>query len=144
MATARDILATARNRVFQRHKTLGGNLTAERQKPGSNQRSLAHAALRLSNEGVPAATNEDLQYDWPPAGAFDGANKTFVNRSPTQGLNIVVVLGRGGTTTPLIRSDSPSPATGEFFFDVNAPTVIVLGDAPNPGDTIVSVYKPTR
>ena len=144
MATAKENLINARNKVFLRHKAFGGNLEAERTKPDSNQRSLAHAALRLSNESVPSVTNEDLQFDWPPSGAFNSANKTFVGRTPVQGLNIVVVLGRGGTTTPLIRSDSPNPATGEFYFSTSAPTVIVLGDAPDPGDTIVMVYKPKR
>jgi hypothetical protein len=144
MATARENLINARNKVFLRHRGQGGDLQAERTKPGSNQRSLAHAALRLGNESVPSVTAEDLQYDWPPAGAFDSANKTFVGRTPVQGLNIVVVLQHGGTTTPLIRSDAPSPATGEFYFSMNAPTVIVLGDAPDPGDTIVMVYKPKR
>ena len=66
MSTARDNLRAARGKVLRRAKALGINLDAERQKPGSNQRSLAHAAKRLMSDPVPSRAA------WHKAGAAAG------------------------------------------------------------------------
>jgi len=146
MATARDNLRNARNKVLLKANQAGVDLTAERQKPGSNARSVAQAAMRMLNDSVSRPDREQLLTVSPPAGAFDGVNKTFTLPEPVRGLNLAVIFNdvSAATGNPLIRTDNPTPGTGTFFFDINAPTVIVVGDAPDAGDNLVVVYKPVR
>lgn len=146
MENVRDLVRGPRNRLFTQARTMGIDLSEERQKPGSNQRSLAQAAKRMMNDGVPRIGQADQVTDNPPAGAFNSVNKTFTLSAPVAGVNIVIVFGHvtAGTTSPLARSASNPPATGEFYFDMNNPTTVILGVAPDPADAVIAVYKTTR
>lgn len=145
MPTARDKLRIARNKHFNKLRELGGDLSEERS-AGANQRTLAVAAKRLINDNVPTTDRLQLQTDAPPFGAVNGVNKTFTLTGPVRGLNIAVHFGdvSSGTTSPLARSDSSPPASGQFFFDINNPSQIVTGDAPEPGDALIVDFITVR
>lgn len=138
MSTARDNLRDARQRKLNRAKRMGIDLSEERTKPGSNARSLAIAASRLMSDGIPSTNRERLQSDTPPSGAFNGINTTFVLSDAAEGLNIVVDFMDVSINTliPLVRTDTSPPGAGEFFFDINAPSQIVVGTPPEAADAL--------
>lgn len=141
MPTPRENLRASRFKVLKFAKHMGIDLTAERQKPGSNARTLANAARRLINTGVPRQDGETMVVDSPPAGAFNSVNTTFVLSGPVLGNNIGITLTHSGVTSSLKRSDNNPPAADEFFFDFNTPTQVVLGIAPDPADMVVATFK---
>jgi len=146
MTTPRDDLRSARNLRFRKARAMGIDLTAERQKPGSNARSLALAATRMINNAVPRTDREDLQTDAPPAGAFNSSNKLFTLSGPVQGVNIAVGWFHVADVTfhVLRRTNNNPPLADEFLFDINAPTIITMGDAPDAADMVMAVYKTLR
>jgi len=146
MATHRDEVRAARSAVNRRAQELGINMDAERRKPGSNQRMLTHDALKLINDITPRTTREQQQVDDPPAGAFNGVNTTYTLSAPCVGANIDVIWGdmNAPRQLVLVKSSANPPAAGEFFFDLNAPTVIVLGTPPQNGDSLVAVFRVER
>lgn len=143
MSTARDALRAARNKKLRKATEMGIDLEPERQKPGSNARSLAVAAGRMINDSVPRVTEEGLVVDAPPAGAFDGVNTTFVLSDAVRGNNVVVLYGKqgDGTFRVVTRTTNPTPDPLYFFFDLQNPSVIVLGTAPAAVDMIIVVFK---
>lgn len=143
MANHRDDVRTARKVLNQKGIKLGLVLDSERQKPGSNQRTLTFETLKLINDQTPRINTEQLQVDDPPGGAFNGGNTSFALTRPVAGLNIVVIWGDSATpqTLPLVKSNTNPPASGQFFFDPSVPTQIVVGNPPLASDRLIAVYR---
>jgi hypothetical protein len=143
VATHRDEVRANRQALFRKAREVGIDVDAERRRVGANQRTLAFEAGKLLNDGAPRTTSEQLRIDNPPAGMFDGANTTFVLSAPALGANITVIWGDMTTpqTVVLAKVASNPPPINSFFFDINFPTSIIVGNAPKPGDALVAVYR---
>lgn len=146
MPTHRDTVRSNRSEKFRRAQDLGIDLDAERSKTGSTQRSMAFEAGKLINDPTPRQTRERLQIDDPPTGAFNGVNTTFTLSAPVVGGNIGVTWGDSTTpqTLPLVKTNTNPPASGEFFFDINVPTIIIVGNPPQPADRLVATFVVKR
>lgn len=140
---ARDNLRAARQKIVNECRRLGIDLTEERVVYGGNTRALMVAARRLVNELTPRVTQELLVVDAPPAGAFNGVNKTFTLSGVVAGRNVRVTWGdtTANLTKVLLLTDANPPATGEFHFDISKPSQIITGDAPAAGDVLVVTFK---
>lgn len=146
MPTHRDEVRAARHEAYKVAKALGIDMTAERSKIGSDQRTLTHDALKLINDQTPRTNREQLTTDDPPTGAFDGANTIFILSSPVDGENIAVIWGDSSTpqTIPLTKGNANPPAVNSFFFDTNDPTVIIVNPPPQAADRLIAVFKAKR
>lgn len=144
--THRDDVRASRSAIYRKAQAAGIDMDSERSKIGSNQRSLAFEAGKLLNDQTPRVTREQQQVDDPPLGAFNGVNTTFILSQPVVGFDISVIWGDTATpqTIPLVRSSANPPATHEFFFDINNPTVIVVGNPPLVADRLIAIYKVQR
>lgn len=143
MGNQRDDTRTARQIANRKGVKLGITMDSERSQPGANPRTLTYSTLKLINDATPRTNREQLQLDDPPGGAFNGGNTAFTLTRPVTGLNIHVVWGDSATpkTIPLIKSNTNPPASGEFFFDPNDPTHIVVGNPPLAADRLIAIYR---
>lgn len=146
MATHRDEVRAHRNEINNAAKELGIDMDAERSKTGSNERTLAYEAQKLINTQTPRRTREQQQVDNPPNGAFNGSNTQFNLSAPVVGENIAVIWHDSVNNIQwvLVKGNANPPATHEFFFDRNSPSLIIVGDAPAAGDGLVAVYQVER
>jgi len=146
MPTHRDQVRAARSEAYRAAAEVGINMEAERAKIGSNQRTLAYDAVKLLNDPTPRVTRDQQQVDDPPTGAFNGFNTLFDLSAPVIGENITVIWhdATGGAQWVLTKGNANPPATHEFFFDSDNPTVIVVGNPPGVSDGLVAVFRVQR
>lgn len=139
----KDGVRSKRTALNRRAEALGIDVGAERQRYGANPRALSTALKHIINNATPSAQNDLFVTDAPPAGAFDGVNQTFTLSTPVDGLNISVVFTDVSLQTgmPLRRTDQNPPSSGEFYFNINDPATIIVGDAPAVDDMLVAVFK---
>jgi hypothetical protein len=139
--TPREQIRVQRHKVFRKGAAAGVDLESERNKDGSNPRTLALATKKLINDPVPRKNSEQLRREVPD-GALNGANTTFTLTVPVSGLNIEVAWMdlSAMALIPLVRSTSTPPAAGEFYFDPSTPTQFVVGTAPDSDDGLLAFF----
>lgn len=143
--SARDTVLGQRSELAQRARQKGISLEDLDTILKGNPRAYATQLTTLINQAADTPGRYRLHSETPPAGAFDGANRTFSLAGVVLGRNIIVmhVTQATGSLLPLTLTDNPNPVAGTFYLDVLNNAAIV-GLAPAASDHLIVVYLTRR
>ena len=144
MAT-RDVVKAFRAELYARMANKGISSDDLDASLKGNPRAYGVQALNLINTSVNTPGRFRFHKECPPAGAFDGVNRTFSLAGAVLGRNIGVdhVTQSTGALVPLTLTDNPNPTAGTFYLDtVNG--AIIVGMPPAASDTISVTYQTKR
>jgi hypothetical protein len=147
MSTPRDRIRDFRQKQYNRAKAMGINVDEERKREKHTERTLALRVRSLMNDQAPIATRNDMVLDDPPLGPMDSANTSFtLSDEPIGETNIHVIWHSTATNTAvaLTHSNSNPPPTGSFYWSQATPQLLVVADAPAPGDALFASFRAVR